>query len=125
MGVMTSTLATQTSNDQACCTSGATAAPSPAVSRDLAIRLKALSDPTRLQLLQLVATHPGGRSCICDLTEPLGVSQPTVSHHMKLLTEAGFVTREQEGKWAYYTIQRDALDDLGQELITMSHESHR
>nr|WP_243863596.1 metalloregulator ArsR/SmtB family transcription factor [Brooklawnia cerclae] len=90
--------------------------PDPAASRDLALRLKALSDPTRLQLLELVAAHPGGRACICDLTEPLGVTQPTVSHHMKLLAEAGFVTREQRGKWAYYTIQPQALADVGRHV---------
>lgn len=104
-----------------CCTPVTTAAPGPAESRDLARRLKALSDPTRLQLVQLVAAHPGGRACICDLTEPLGVTQPTVSHHMKLLVESGVVTREQQGKWAYYAIQPEALDDLGRQLARLSH----
>jgi len=105
-----------TKQDAMCCDSSPYMVPDPAASRDLALRLKALSDPTRLQLLELVAAHPGGRACICDLTEPLGVTQPTVSHHMKLLAEAGFVTREQRGKWAYYTIQPQALADVGRHV---------
>lgn len=118
---MTTTLPNPTNRQQAtCCTPTAAVAPSPAESRDLARKLKALSDPTRLQLLQLVAAHPGGRACICDLTEPLGVTQPTISHHMKILTESGFVTREQQGKWAYYTMRPQALDDLGQQLANLN-----
>ncbi|MFT8396738.1 ArsR/SmtB family transcription factor [Propionibacterium sp.] len=118
---MTTTLPNPTNHQQApCCTPTAAVAPRPAESRDLARKLKALSDPTRLQLLQLVAAHPEGRACICDLTEPLGVTQPTVSHHMKLLAESGFVTREQQGKWAYYAIKPEALNDLGQHLASLS-----
>jgi ArsR family transcriptional regulator, arsenate/arsenite/antimonite-responsive transcriptional repressor len=79
--------------------------------------------PTRLQLLQLVAAHPGGTACICDLTEPLGVTQPTVSHHMKLLAEAGLVTREQRGRWAHYTIQPDALAELGELVARIARSS--
>ncbi|MCH3973665.1 ArsR/SmtB family transcription factor [Bifidobacterium aquikefiricola] len=119
---MTITLPNPTSRQQStCCTPTETTIPRPAESRDLARRLKALSDPTRLQLLQLVAAHPGGRACICDLAEPLGVTQPTVSHHMKLLAESGFVTREQQGKWAHYTIRPEALNDIGQRLASLSH----
>lgn len=108
-----------TRRQSACCVPRPLAAPGPAASGDLARRLKALSDPTRLQLLQLVAAHAGGRACICDLTEPLGVTQPTVSHHMKLLVEAGLVTRDQQGKWAYYTIRPAALRDLGERLASL------
>ena len=71
---------------------------------------KALGDPTRVMLLSLIAAGEGGEACICDLTEPVGLSQGTVSHHMKLLTEAGLVTREQRGKWAYFALADDALD---------------
>lgn len=95
------------------------------VSRDLARRLKALSDPTRLQLLELVASRPGGRACICELTEPLGVTQPTVSHHMKLLAEAGLVSREQQGKWAYYTLRSEALAELADSLARLAGSSSR
>lgn len=90
----------------------------------LAGRLKALSDPTRLQLLELIASHPGHTACICDLTEPLSVTQPTVSHHMRLLTEAGFVTREQRGRWVHYTICTDALVDVSDRVAGLaSHDA--
>ncbi|WP_426183494.1 ArsR/SmtB family transcription factor [Microbacterium sp. TWP3-1-2b2] len=71
---------------------------------------KALGDPTRVRLLSLIAAGEGGEACICDLTEPVGLSQGTVSHHMKLLADAGLVTREQRGKWAYFALNDGALD---------------
>ena len=71
---------------------------------------KALGDPTRVKLLSLIAEGPGGEACICDLTAPIGLSQGTVSHHMKLLTDAGLVTREQRGKWAYFALNAGTLD---------------
>lgn len=63
---------------------------------------KALGDPTRVRLYSLIVASASGEMCACDLTEPVGLSQPTVSHHMKLLVDAGLVTREQRGRWAYY-----------------------
>ena len=75
----------------------------------LARLFKTLGDPARVKLISLIAATQSGEACICDLTEPLGLSQPTVSHHMKLLAEAGLVTREQRGKWAYYRVDSDAL----------------
>ncbi|APX34822.1 transcriptional regulator [Brachybacterium sp. P6-10-X1] len=78
----------------------------------LALRLKALSDPTRLQLLSHVAVRGCGDVCACDLTEPLGISQPTVSHHMKKLVEAGLLTREQKGRWAHYSVVPAAFAEL-------------
>jgi ArsR family transcriptional regulator len=78
----------------------------------LARTFKALGDPTRVRLLSLIAAADGAEACICDLTGPVGLSQPTVSHHMKALVEAGLVTREQRGKWAYYAVVRGALDRL-------------
>jgi ArsR family transcriptional regulator, arsenate/arsenite/antimonite-responsive transcriptional repressor len=84
----------------------------------LAIVLKAIAEPTRLRLLSLVAAHEGGEACICDLIEPVNLSQPTVSHHMKVLVDAGLLTREQRGKWAYYQLVPDALDALGTLLST-------
>ena len=65
---------------------------------------RALGDRHRVRLLSLIAAADGGEACICDLTEPVGLSQPTVSHHMKQLVEAGLITREQRGKWAYYRV---------------------
>ena len=73
----------------------------------MANRLKALADPTRLRLFSMISAT--GEQCACDLTEPLGVSQPTVSHHLKILTDAGLLRREQRGKWAFYRVDRDEL----------------
>jgi len=70
----------------------------------LAAALKALADPARLRLLSLIQAQPGSEACVCNLTEPLGLSQPTVSHHLKVLREAGLVEREQRGNWAYFTV---------------------
>ena len=70
----------------------------------LAAVLKAIAEPTRLRLVSLVAAHADGEACVCDLTEPVGLSQPTVSHHLKILVDAGVLQREQRGKWAYYTL---------------------
>jgi ArsR family transcriptional regulator len=82
----------------------------------LARSFKALGDPTRVRLLSLIAAADAGEACICDLTAPVGLAQPTVSHHMRLLVEAGLVTREQRGKWAYYAVVDDALTALGDAL---------
>jgi ArsR family transcriptional regulator len=77
---------------------------------------KALGDPTRVRLVSLIAGSAGAEACICDLTGPVGLSQPTVSHHMKILADAGLVRREQRGKWAYYRIVPGALTAVGQAL---------
>ena len=84
----------------------------------LAHMFKALGDPTRVRLLSLIASQPASEACICDLTEPVGLSQPTVSHHMKQLVEAGLVTREQRGKWAFYQVADSALNALSKSLLT-------
>jgi ArsR family transcriptional regulator len=82
----------------------------------LARSFKALSDPTRVRLLSLIAATEGDEACICDLTAEVGLSQPTISHHMKQLVDAGLVTREQRGKWAYFRVVNDALEALGSAL---------
>ena len=69
--------------------------------RRLAQALSAIADPARLRLLSLIQAQPEGEACVCHLTEPLGLSQPTVSHHLKVLLQAGLVEREQRGSWAY------------------------
>ena len=74
--------------------------------------LKAVADPVRLQLLSLIRSSKGHEACVCDLTPAVGLSQPTVSHHLKVLHDAGLVTREQRGVWAYYRADRAALADL-------------
>jgi ArsR family transcriptional regulator len=84
----------------------------------LAATLKAIAEPARLRLLSMVAAHEGGEACVCDLTEPLGLSQPTVSHHLKVLVDAGLLTREKRGVWAYFTLVPGALDALAAVLTT-------
>jgi ArsR family transcriptional regulator len=78
----------------------------------LARTLKAIADPARLRLLSLIADQPDGEMCVCDLTEPLGLAQPTVSHHLKVLTDAGLLSRDKRGTWAYYAIIPEALASL-------------
>ena len=82
----------------------------------LARKLKALADPTRLRLVSIVAASDGEEACVCDLIEPVGLSQPTVSHHLKILMEAGFLTRSKRGTWAYYRLVPGALGELSQLL---------
>jgi len=72
---------------------------------------KTLGDPARVRILNLVAMSPGP-VCACELYEPLGLSQPTVSHHLKKLVDAGLLEREQRGKWAYFSLQREAVEKL-------------
>ena len=79
---------------------------------DVARRFKALADPARVQLLSIAAAHEGHEVCVCDLTDPLGLAQPTVSHHLKILVEAGLLEREQRGRWAYYSLVPGALGGL-------------
>ena len=74
--------------------------------------LKAVADPVRLQLLSLIRTSKNQEACVCDLTPAVGLSQPTVSHHLKVLTEAGLVTRERRGTWAWFHLVPSRLDDL-------------
>jgi ArsR family transcriptional regulator len=85
---------------------------------DLARSLKALADPARLRLISMVAAHVGAEACVCDLTEPLGLSQPTVSHHLKVLVDAGMLTRSKRGTWAYYRLVPGALDSVARLLVT-------
>ncbi|MFD7630829.1 ArsR/SmtB family transcription factor [Streptomyces sp. NPDC059851] len=78
----------------------------------LAGMLKAIADPTRLQILRLIERSPSGEACVCDLTECLGLRQPTVSHHLKLMTDAGLLTRERRGTWAWYSVDEEGLRRL-------------
>ena len=85
----------------------------------LASSLKALADPARLRIISMVAAHDGAEACVCDLTEPLGLGQPTVSHHLKILVEAGYLTRSKRGTWAYYRLVPGALDGVARLLVTV------
>jgi ArsR family transcriptional regulator len=105
------------SDDLAACCSPVTGS---VLDADTAQRLssmfKALGDPTRVRLLSLIAAHQDAEACICDLTAPVGLSQGTVSHHMKILADAGLVSRDQRGKWAYYRVINSTLTSLSEAL---------
>lgn len=81
-------------------------------SERLAAVLKAIADPARLRVLSLILAQPGGEACVCHLTGPLGLKQPTVSHHLKVLHAAGLVSREQRGTWAHFRVESEALTSL-------------
>lgn len=97
---------------EACCPPLLGPALDDAEAQSLAGALKIVADPARLRLLSLIANRPGGESCVCDLTEPLGLSQPTVSHHLKVLHKAGLLDREKRGTWVYYRLVPERLDAL-------------
>jgi ArsR family transcriptional regulator, arsenate/arsenite/antimonite-responsive transcriptional repressor len=86
------------------------------LSADQAARIaplvKAIADPVRLRLLSLVASHQGGEACVCDLNDAFDLSQPTISHHLKVLHESGLLDRSKRGVWVYYRVRTDALADL-------------
>src|SRR5690348_1805741 len=75
----------------------------------LAATLKAVAEPARIRLLSLIQSQPAGEACVCHLTEPLGLGQPTVSHHLKVLEEGGFLTHERRGRWVYYKVVQEAM----------------
>lgn len=101
----------------ACCVPGTGTALEPEAADRLAASLKALADPTRLRLLSIVATSADGEACVCDLTEPVGLSQPTVSHHLRILTEAGYLRRSKRGTWAYYRAVPGALERVAASIL--------
>jgi ArsR family transcriptional regulator len=103
----------------ACCSPVVRESIGPSDAERLARTLKALSDPARLRLVSMVAAHDGGEACVCDLTEPLGLSQPTVSHHLKVLVDAGFLTRSKRGTWAYYRLVPGSLDAVAGVLASV------
>ncbi len=78
----------------------------------MAAALRVIADPARLRLLSLIQAQPEHEACVCHLTEPLGLSQPTVSHHLKVLLQAGLVEREQRGSWAYFRVKPEPLAAL-------------
>lgn len=96
----------------ACCAPLAAAALSAAEATATAGLFRALADPARVRIVNLLAISAGEPVCACNLTAPLGLSQPTVSHHLKKLVDAGLLEREQRGKWAYYSLRREAVEKL-------------
>lgn len=99
-----------------CCTSITAAPLAESDAEDLAHRFAALADPVRLRLLSILAAAPTGEVCACDFVEPLGRSQPTVSHHLKVLSEAGLVTGDKRGRWVWYSLVPERLDTLREAL---------
>ena len=92
-----------------CCTPLTSAPLSANEAEELAVRLKAIADPVRLRVLSIILASEGMQACTCDLTGPLGLSQPTVSHHLKKLAAAGLIVGERRGTWTYYRAVPDAL----------------
>ena len=84
---------------------------------ELARPFKALGDPVRLRLLSLIASHAGGEACVCDLTGAFDLSGPTISHHLKVLREAGLISGERRGTWVYYRAEPDALRRVSEVLL--------
>ncbi|CAB4728827.1 MAG: metalloregulator ArsR/SmtB family transcription factor [Actinobacteria bacterium] len=97
----------------ACCSPLASEPLSADSAERIAPVLKALADPVRLRLLSLVASHADGEACVCDLNDAFDLSQPTISHHLKVLHEVGLLGRSKRGVWVYYRVQPQALADLG------------
>lgn len=83
---------------------------------DMAMMFAALGDPVRLRIVSMLSDAPGGFACGCDLEGPLGLSQPTVSHHLKILREAGLIEGTREGRWVHYRVLEDRLEELRQAL---------
>jgi ArsR family transcriptional regulator len=97
---------------EACCPSVLAAPLDAAAAGDLAKGFTALADPVRLRVLSILAAAPQGEVCVCDFVEPLGKSQPTVSHHLKVLADAGLVHGDRRGRWVWYSLDRDRLAGL-------------
>jgi ArsR family transcriptional regulator len=95
-----------------CCPSLLAAPLEAADAAELALGFSALSDPVRLRVLSILAAAPEGEVCVCEFVEPLGKSQPTISHHMKILSEAGMVQGDRRGKWVWYSLNRERLAQL-------------
>lgn len=99
-----------------CCSSVLAAPLEERTANELAVGFAALADPVRLRLVSLLATASEGAVCACDLVEPLGKSQPTISHHLKVLTEAGLIVGERQGKWIWYSVVDDRMEELRKAL---------
>jgi ArsR family transcriptional regulator, arsenate/arsenite/antimonite-responsive transcriptional repressor len=103
----------------ACCSPLSKEAISATDAEAVARTFKALGDPARVRILSIVASHVDQEACVCDLQEPLDLSQPTVSHHLKILMDAGFLTRSKRGTWAYYALVPGSLDSVAGVLTSV------
>jgi ArsR family transcriptional regulator, arsenate/arsenite/antimonite-responsive transcriptional repressor len=106
-----------------CCPPVLQGALSKSDAEELAATLKALADPVRLRLLSFIAAQPAGEACVCHVIDPVGLSQPTVSHHLKLLHQAGLLERDKRGAWVYYRVVRDRLEAVRAALTTRAPRS--
>lgn len=97
----------------ACCAPLVSEPMKPEIAAQVAPLLKALADPVRLRLLSLIASHEDGEACVCDLNDAFDLSQPTISHHLKTLHDAGLLDRTKRGTWVYYRVRGEVLNDLG------------
>lgn len=114
------TIAELPQTDAATCCAPLAREPITAAAADTLSRtLKAIADPARLRLVSIVAASSDGSVCVCDLTEPVGLSQPTVSHHLRVLVEAGILQREKRGTWAYFSLVPGSMDSLAGMLATV------
>ena len=109
----------QPATDEACCAPAGLPAMGAEEAKQKALVFTALADPNRLRLLSIVKGDAAGETCVCDLTEPLDLGQPTVSHHLKILVEAGLLHREKRGTWAYYSLVPGALEQTAGLLATL------
>ena len=97
-----------------CAPTAAAGAMARSTASEIADLLKAVADPTRLQILAMIADTENKEACVCDLTEPLGLTQPTVSHHIKKLSEVGLVSRERRGTWVWYSLNRERWSQIAE-----------
>jgi ArsR family transcriptional regulator len=110
----------QPEDDTACCSPMLRAPLTEAQSVDLARVFKAIADPVRLRLLSLIASHAGGEACVCDVTGAFDLTGPTISHHLKVLREAGIIDGERRGTWIYYRVRPESLRTLSSALVEPS-----
>ena len=102
----------------ACCSPLAGEPLGPARATELSRAFKALGDPARLRLLSLIASHPGGEACVCDLSGGFDLAGPTISHHLKVLRDAGLLTSERRASWVYYAVVPEVMTNLSAVLST-------
>ncbi|MBN9744836.1 MULTISPECIES: helix-turn-helix transcriptional regulator [Amycolatopsis] len=107
----------------ACCTPLAREPLSEDQAAELSKLFKAMSDPVRLRLLSLIASHAGGEACVCDLTDAFDLTGPTISHHLKVLRESGLITGERRGTWVYYRVHPEVLARLSAVLVPSDAEA--
>ncbi|MHA7146526.1 ArsR/SmtB family transcription factor [Arthrobacter sp. TmT3-37] len=112
MAATTDLATTEMVDEGRCCVPSGTPAMSAQRAEELSKQFKAIADPNRLRLISLISSSAENEACVCDLTEPLDLGQPTVSHHLKILVDAGILHREKRGVWAYFSIVPGALDAL-------------